>query len=56
MHFTWPLTNQKGAYEQMAKTITFVFEKTSYTLEYTRETVSALEQNGLTLDDVRNID
>lgn len=40
----------------MAKTITFVFEKTSYTLEYTRETVSALEQNGLTLDDVRNID
>lgn len=39
----------------MAKTITFTFEKTAYTLEYTRETVSALEQNGLTLSDVRNI-
>ena len=39
----------------MAKTITFTFEKTAYTLEYTRETVSALEQNGLSLSDVRNI-
>ena len=39
----------------MAKTITFTFEKTAYTLEYTRETVSALEQNGLTLSDVQNI-
>ena len=39
----------------MAKTITFTFEKTAYTLEYTRETVSALEQNGLTLSDVRDI-
>jgi hypothetical protein len=39
----------------MAKTITFTFEKTAYTLEYTRETVSALEQNGLSLNDVRNI-
>lgn len=39
----------------MAKTITFTFEKTAYTLEYTRETVSALEQNGLTISDVRNI-
>ncbi len=40
----------------MAKTITFTYEKTAYTLEYTRETVSALEQNGLALSDVRNID
>ena len=39
----------------MAKTITFTFEKTAYTLEYTRETVSALEQNGLKLSDVQNI-
>ena len=39
----------------MAKTITFTFEKTAYTLEYTRETVSAMEQNGLTLSDVQNI-
>lgn len=39
----------------MAKTITFTFEKTAYTLEYTRETVSALEQNGLSMSDVQNI-
>ena len=39
----------------MAKTITFTFEKTAYTLEFTRETVSALEQNGLSLSDVQNI-
>lgn len=39
----------------MAKTITFTFEKTAYTLEFTRETVLALEQNGLTLADVQNI-
>ena len=39
----------------MAKTITFTYEKTAYTLEFTRETVSALEQNGLTATDVRNI-
>ena len=39
----------------MAKTITFTFEKTAYTLEYTRDTVAALEQNGLTESDVRNI-
>lgn len=39
----------------MAKTITFTFEKTAYTLEYTRETVAALEQSGLSLNDVRNI-
>lgn len=40
----------------MAKTITFTFKKTAYTLEFTRETVQLLEQNGLTLADVRNID
>ena len=39
----------------MAKTITFTFEKTAYTLEYTRDTVSAMEQNGLSLSDVQNI-
>ena len=39
----------------MAKTITFTFEKTAYTLEYTRETVQTLEQNGLTLADVQNM-
>ena len=39
----------------MAKTITFTFEKTAYTLEYTRETVSALENNGLKLSDVQSI-
>ena len=39
----------------MAKTITFTYEKTAYTLEYTRETVTALENNGLTLADVQNI-
>ena len=39
----------------MAKTITFTYKKTAYTLEYTRETVTMLEQNGLSLDDVRNI-
>jgi hypothetical protein len=39
----------------MAKTITFTYKKTAYTLEYTRETVSLLEQNGLSLSDVQNI-
>ena len=39
----------------MAKTITFTYDKTAYTLEFTRETVTALEQNGLTLSDVRDI-
>lgn len=39
----------------MAKTITFTFEKTAYTLEFTRETVQILEQNGLTLQDVRDM-
>lgn len=39
----------------MAKTITFTFEKTAYTLEFTRETVTMLEQNGLTLADVQNM-
>ena len=39
----------------MAKTITFTFEKTAYTLEFTRETVQLLEQNGLTLEDVQNM-
>lgn len=39
----------------MAKTITFTYKKTAYTLEYTRETVSMLEQNGLSLADVQNI-
>lgn len=39
----------------MAKTITFTYKKTAYTLEFTRETVSMLEQNGLSLDDVQNI-
>jgi len=39
----------------MAKTITFTFEKTAYTLEFTRETVQMLEQNGLSLADVQNI-
>lgn len=39
----------------MAKTITFTFEKTAYTLEFTRETVTLLEQNGLTLADVREM-
>jgi hypothetical protein len=40
----------------MAKTITFTFEKTAYTLEFTRETVMMLEQAGLTRKDVENID
>lgn len=40
----------------MAKTITFTYRKTAYTLEYTRETVQLLEQNGLSLADVRNMD
>lgn len=39
----------------MAKTITFTFEKTAYTLEFTRETVQTLEQNGLSLADVQNM-
>lgn len=39
----------------MAKTITFTFEKTAYTLEYTRETVSIMEQNGLKLSDIQNL-
>ena len=39
----------------MAKTITFTYKKTAYTLEFTRETVSLLEQNGLSLSDVQNI-
>ena len=39
----------------MAKTITFKFEKTAYTLEFTRETVKLLEQNGLALQDVRDM-
>jgi len=39
----------------MAKTITFTFDKTAYTLEFTRETVTLLEQNGLSLEDVQNI-
>lgn len=39
----------------MAKTITFTYDKTAYTLEFTRDTVSALEQNGLSLSDVQNI-
>lgn len=39
----------------MAKTITFTYKKTAYTLEFTRETVALLEQNGLTLSDVQNI-
>ena len=39
----------------MAKTITFTYKKTAYTLEFTRETVSMLEQNGLSLADVQNI-
>ena len=39
----------------IAKTITFTYKKTAYTLEFTRETVSALEQNGLTLADVRQM-
>ncbi len=39
----------------MAKTVTFTYDKTAYTLEFTRETVSALEQNGLSISDVRNI-
>lgn len=39
----------------MAKTITFTYDKTAYTLEFTRETVSVLEQNGLSIQDVRNI-
>lgn len=39
----------------MAKTITFTYKKTAYTLEFTRETVSMLEQNGLSLSDVQNI-
>lgn len=41
--------------KEMAKTITFTFKKTAYTLEFTRETVTLLEQNGLTLSDVQNI-
>lgn len=40
----------------MAKTITFTYRKTAYTLEFTRETVTMLEQNGLSLADVRNMD
>lgn len=39
----------------MAKTITFTFDKTAYTLEFTRETVQMLEQNGLSLADVQNM-
>lgn len=39
----------------MAKTITFTYKKTAYTLEFTRETVSMLEQNGLSLADVQNL-
>lgn len=39
----------------MAKTITFTYKKTAYTLEFTRETVALLEQNGLSLADVQNI-
>lgn len=39
----------------MAKTITFTYKKTAYTLEFTRETVTLLEQNGLTLADVQNM-
>lgn len=39
----------------MAKTITFTYKKTAYTLEFTRETVSMLEQNGLSLSDVQNL-
>lgn len=32
----------------MAKTINFTFEGTDYTLEYTRASVAALENRGLT--------
>ena len=39
----------------MAKTITFTYKKTAYTLEFTRETVSLLEQSGLSLADVQGI-
>ena len=39
----------------MAKTITFTYKKTAYTLEFTRETVTLLEQNGLSLADVQNM-
>jgi len=39
----------------MAKTITFTYKKTAYTLEFTRETVTFLEQNGLSMNDVQNI-
>jgi hypothetical protein len=47
--------NYKKEESLMAKTVTFTYDKTAYTLEFTRETVSALEQNGLSLSDVQNI-
>lgn len=36
----------------MAKTITFNFEGTDYTLEYTRATVSTLEKQGFNISEI----
>lgn len=36
----------------MAKTITFNFEGTDYTLEYTRETVATLEKQGFNISEI----